>query len=299
MTHSIDQAIFDVAKALEVPVLILALLALAAVIIELGAFAVEIQTRRRRRFGLLAQTARTAWDELARGEREEAANTLSRVGWSATMTRTLTVIADSAGLPGADTRIAKALADFDFEAERRLGRTRLLVRAGPALGLMGTLIPLSPALDGLANGKVNELSQNLRVAFSVTVLGLLVGAVAFGLSLYRDRLYGHDLSDLEYVAAVLTSDQPPVVPPPPPVVAAPAPAPVAAPAPVTAPAPAPTTTPAATSPTATPPPATPPPLPPAAPADGQPTDPTPTVALPPLAPPSQVTPPPLPEPTDR
>ena len=31
---------------------------------------------------------------------------------------------------------------------RRLERTRLLVRAGPALGLMGTLIPLSPALSG-------------------------------------------------------------------------------------------------------------------------------------------------------
>jgi len=84
-----------------------------------------------------------------------------------------------------------------------LERTRLLVRAGPALGLMGTLIPLSPALAGLANGNVDELSSNLRIAFSVTVLGLLVGAVAFGLSLVRDRLYGQDLSDLQYVAARL------------------------------------------------------------------------------------------------
>ena len=37
----------------------------------------------------------------------------------------------------------------------------------------------------------------------MTVLGLLVGAVAFGLSLVRDRLYGQDLSDLQYVAARL------------------------------------------------------------------------------------------------
>ena len=44
--------------------------------------------------------------------------------------------------------------------------------------------------------------------FSVTVLGLLVGAIAFALSLYRDRMYGQDLSDLEYVAAVLTDEQP-------------------------------------------------------------------------------------------
>ncbi len=108
------------------------------------------------------------------------------------------------GEPGADNRIAKDLADFDFGRQRRLERTRLLVRAGPALGLMGTLIPLAPALDGLAKGDVNALTENLRVAFSVTVLGLLIGAVAFGLSLVRDRIYGQDYSDLEYIAAVLT-----------------------------------------------------------------------------------------------
>jgi biopolymer transport protein ExbB/TolQ len=79
----------------------------------------------------------------------------------------------------------------------------MLVRFGPALGLMGTLIPLSPALDGLAKGDVSQLSENLRVAFSVTVLGLLIGALAFSISLVRDRLYAQDLSDLEYVVSQL------------------------------------------------------------------------------------------------
>ena len=112
-----------------------------------------------------------------------------------------------AGKPGAEPRMAKSLADFDLRSLQRLERTRLLVRAGPALGLMGTLIPLSPALSGLARGDVTRLTDNLRVAFSVTVLGLLVGALAFGISLVRDRLYAQDLSDLEFVAAVL--EEPP------------------------------------------------------------------------------------------
>lgn len=210
MTHAIDQAIFDVAKVLEVPVLILALAALAAVIIESGAFGVELRIRRRRHFAALAASAKAAREQLDRGNRGDAAETVADIAWSAPMSAALRDIVDVAGTPGADTRIAKSLADFDWEAQRRLGRTRLLVRAGPALGLMGTLIPLSPALDGLANGKVSELSHNLRVAFSVTVLGLLVGAIAYGLSLYRDRIYGQDLSDLEYVAAVLTDDAQPV-----------------------------------------------------------------------------------------
>jgi biopolymer transport protein ExbB/TolQ len=209
VTHAIEQAIFDVSRSLEVPVLILALLALAAVIVEIGGFAVELQSRRRRHFPTLSAAAAGARESVDSGNRDAAATGLGAVAWSATMAATLHTIAAQAGMAGADTRLAKALADFDFDSQRRLARTRLLVRAGPALGLMGTLIPLSPALDGLAHGNVNQLSQNLRVAFSVTVLGLLIGAIAFGLSLYRDRIYGQDLSDLEYVAAVLTDDTAP------------------------------------------------------------------------------------------
>ena len=125
------------------------------------------------------------------------------------MADTLTFIVDNAHTEHGEHQLNKALADFDFDSQRRLGRTRMLVRAGPALGLMGTLIPLSPALTGLAHGNTSELSKDLRVAFSVTVVGLLIGAVAFGLSLSRDRMYGQDLSDLQYLAAVLSDPEAP------------------------------------------------------------------------------------------
>ena len=203
--HDVDNVIFRVAEALEVPVLLLALVALAAVIVEFGAFAIELHVRRRRRFEALESAVNEARKAVATGNRVAATQALRQVAWSAAMAEALDVIADHAGLPAGETRIAKALADFDYRSERRLERTRLLVRAGPALGLMGTLIPLSPALTGLAQGNVARLSENLRVAFSVTVLGLLVGAIAFGLSLVRARIYGQDLSDLEYAAAVMTA----------------------------------------------------------------------------------------------
>ncbi len=203
-THSIDEAIFHVASVLQVPVLILALLALAVVIYELGSYGVEICGRRRRRFTALAAGAEAARQALAGGDRAAAAAAVSELPRSPAMARTLAFIVEHARTDGGDHQLNKALADFDFDAQRRLARTRMLVRAGPALGLMGTLIPLSPALTGLANGNTSALSQNLRVAFSVTVVGLLIGAVAFGLSLSRDRLYGQDLSDLEYVAAIVS-----------------------------------------------------------------------------------------------
>ncbi|MGB0093843.1 MAG: MotA/TolQ/ExbB proton channel family protein [Solirubrobacteraceae bacterium] len=202
-THGIDNAIFHVADVLEVPVLLAALLALAVVIFELGMFIVEVRARWGRKVDLEDAAADTRKALLA-NDLVGASRAAAPVARSGPMSQALAVIVSHARIPGGDHRLSKALADFDFDAQRRLARTRLLVRAGPALGLMGTLIPLSPALTGLAQGNVARLSSNLRVAFSVTVLGLLVGAVAFGLSLYRDRMYGQDLSDLEYFTAVVS-----------------------------------------------------------------------------------------------
>ena len=56
-TRDIDQAIFHIASALQVPVLIFALLALALVIYELGGFLVELRARRGRRFSALTGSA--------------------------------------------------------------------------------------------------------------------------------------------------------------------------------------------------------------------------------------------------
>jgi biopolymer transport protein ExbB/TolQ len=207
-TRSIDQAIFDIANALEVPVLILALLALAVVIYELGSYLVELSKRRRRSFATLQSGAEHAREALLENNRAAAATAVHDIPRSPAMARTLSFIIAHARTDGSDHQVNKALADFDFDGQRRLARTRLLVRAGPALGLMGTLIPLSPALTGLAAGNTAQLSHDLRLAFSVTVVGLLIGAVAFGLSLSRDRMYSQDLSDLQYLAAVISDPRP-------------------------------------------------------------------------------------------
>jgi biopolymer transport protein ExbB/TolQ len=177
-------------------------LALAVVLVELGGFLAELARRRRRDFNRLERAVGAAQGRLAEKDNNGALAALGPVSWSTAMERTIGHLVAEVGH---DDRLAKRLADFDFGSLRRLERTRMLVRAGPALGLMGTLIPLSPALAGLAAGNVQKLSDNLRVAFSVTVLGLLVGALAYGISLVRDRLYGQDLSDLEYIASTLAA----------------------------------------------------------------------------------------------
>jgi biopolymer transport protein ExbB/TolQ len=200
----IEDVLFHIANALRVPVFIAAGAALAFLLFDLGAFFIEL-TRRGRRGRMAEVEMATASARSALGETDPASakRALLPLASSAQMADALVEFVGNHNRPGAADRRAKALADFDLTSLRKLERTRMLVRFGPALGLMGTLIPLSPALDGLAKGDVTKLSENLRVAFSVTVLGLLIGAVAFAISLVRDRLYAQDLSDLEYVVAQL------------------------------------------------------------------------------------------------
>lgn len=198
---SIEDVVFDAANALRIPVLVLALLALAVVLVELGALAAELLRRRRHDDAALEQAAGSAAAALAAGDRAAAQTALRGVVSGERMQRAVDRLLRQAAAPAGGNALAKTLADYDLESLRRLERTRLLVRAGPALGLMGTLIPLSPALAGLASGNITQLTDNLRVAFSVTVLGLMIGAIAFGISLVRDRLYAQDLSDLEFLAA--------------------------------------------------------------------------------------------------
>lgn len=200
----IEDVLFHIANALRVPVFIAAGAALAFLLFDVGAFAIEL-TRRGRRGRLEEVEMATASARSALGENDpvSAQRALLPLASSAQMADTLIEVVGHLNRPSSADRRAKALADFDLTSLRKLERSRMLVRFGPALGLMGTLIPLSPALDGLAKGDVTKLSENLRVAFSVTVLGLLIGAVAFAISLVRDRLYAQDLSDLEYVVAQL------------------------------------------------------------------------------------------------
>jgi biopolymer transport protein ExbB/TolQ len=203
---SIEQILFDVSEALRWPVLILALLTLVLAIVELGALAVELRRRRHRSVWALEQAVDECRAHLGAGQGSAALAALLPLAHNRAMEEALSGILEQVGRADAETRISKRLAEYDYLSLRRLERTRILVRFGPALGLMGTLIPLSPALAGLADGDIATLTENLRVAFGVTVAGLLVGAIAFTISLVRDRLYAQDYSDVEYVAASLTAN---------------------------------------------------------------------------------------------
>ncbi len=186
----LGDALSHVAIALRVPVLIAAVVVLLLCALELGRFAVECWRRRRNRHFDLGEVLAKALADPA------------HAGHYAAFARnpiTERAVLAIAGTPPAERGVATehALVDYELAVERSLDRTRLLVRAGPAIGLMGTLIPLIPGLAALSGGNVSTLANDLRDAFGATVVGLLVGTVAFALTLARTRMYTEDLAGLE------------------------------------------------------------------------------------------------------
>ncbi len=100
-------------------------------------------------------------------------------------------------------RLQKLLQTCDEEMTKRLEKTRTAVRIGPILGLMGTLIPMGPALLALTQGDIHTLATSLIFAFGTTVLGLLVGGVAYVITTVRQHWYDKDMNDMRYICEML------------------------------------------------------------------------------------------------
>jgi biopolymer transport protein ExbB/TolQ len=105
---------------------------------------------------------------------------------------------------GDQTAVNQVLARIEHDVADSVARHTFITRVSPMLGLMGTLIPLGPALSGLSSGDMSALGSNLVVAFTATVVGLLISGVAYGVGLLRRVWYSRDLTDLEFIATRLT-----------------------------------------------------------------------------------------------
>ena len=97
----------------------------------------------------------------------------------------------------------RLLADFEIGADKDLATSKTLGKMGPMLGLMGTLIPMGPALVGLSTGDIASMAYNMQVAFATTVVGLFAAAIGFITGQVKQRWYLKEMTDLEFVAELL------------------------------------------------------------------------------------------------
>ncbi len=99
--------------------------------------------------------------------------------------------------------IQRLLAEYEIEADKDLTTSKMLAKLGPMMGLMGTLIPMGPALAGLASGDIDSMARNMQVAFATTVTGLVAAAIGYVTQQIKQRWYLQDITNLEYLYEIL------------------------------------------------------------------------------------------------
>jgi len=99
------------------------------------------------------------------------------------------------------------ISNFENEAEKDTSLSKLLAKMGPVLGLIGTLIAMSPALVGLSTGDISGMAYNMQVVFATTVVGLVVSAVGLVTLQFKQRWYTKDVNNLDYVSRILTEKE--------------------------------------------------------------------------------------------
>ena len=97
----------------------------------------------------------------------------------------------------------KLLSEFEIYADKDMAWPRYLAKLGPMLGLMGTLIPMGPALVGLSTGDIGSMAYNMQVAFATTVVGMVSAAIGYFTEQVKQRWYLRDLTALQYLSDVL------------------------------------------------------------------------------------------------
>jgi biopolymer transport protein ExbB/TolQ len=92
--------------------------------------------------------------------------------------------------------------ELDLFAHKLLEPERLASRIAPMLGLVGTMIPMGPALKSLSDGNLAQVSGSLTVAFSAVILALIAASITYWVANVRRRWLAEELVTLQQRKAV-------------------------------------------------------------------------------------------------
>jgi biopolymer transport protein ExbB/TolQ len=100
------------------------------------------------------------------------------------------------------TRPEASLDELDLKAHKMLETARLASRIAPMLGLVGTMIPMGPALKSLADGNLAQVSGSLTVAFSVVIIALIAASLTYWISNVRRRWLAEEMLEIQTARGV-------------------------------------------------------------------------------------------------
>ncbi len=103
-------------------------------------------------------------------------------------------------------KIENLLQQSESFLEKELNKIKMIVRVGPSIGLMGTLIPMGTGLAGLTQGDMTQLSSSLILAFTTTVVGIALGVTAYFFSMVKQTWLNWDYRCLALITEAMTKN---------------------------------------------------------------------------------------------
>ena len=190
----ISDVLYWISTGLLVPVIVLLILFFLRALLLIGSFFGQYLTMRKNERFLKEKMDNLTAEGLAEFE-----STLPEKSNSLVMVYLHKIIKSKDSM----AHVQRLVSDFEVAADKDLGISKTMTKMGPMLGLMGTLIPMGPALVGLAAGDIASMAYNMQVAFATTVVGLFVSATGFVTQQIKQRWYLQDLINLEFYTELL------------------------------------------------------------------------------------------------
>jgi biopolymer transport protein ExbB/TolQ len=104
-----------------------------------------------------------------------------------------------------DVEMELLLQTHEHQQLIKLDKIRFVIKLGPALGLMGTLIPMGISLAALASGNIPSMASSMVTAFTATVAGLGCSVVAYLIALIREQWLRADFAVMRHQAELAAS----------------------------------------------------------------------------------------------
>jgi biopolymer transport protein ExbB/TolQ len=193
MLTMLENGLFALGQVLRAPVMALLWVGIFAVLFASGAALMELVARRRERQGFDLE----AW-------LRQGAVLDSQVERVRRLPQPLRELLDEVRSARGESLADGALENLLLEREERLRRSlnlpRALVKVGPSLGLLGTLIPMGTSLASLASGNLEAMAGQMVVAFTTTIIGLAIGTLAYVIATVRQGWLNEAVREQRYLA---------------------------------------------------------------------------------------------------
>ena len=191
---TLENGLFALSQVLRLPVIVLLWVCVLSAFFLAGGCVAEYLTRRRERRGFDLDRWLDQGPVLS-------ADTARLEQLPATLLSLVSAVTGRLGDPGfRHGGLERVLLEHEATVERRLNGSRLLVRVGPSLGLLGTLIPMGAALASLTAGDLEAMASQMVVAFTTTVIGLATGTAAFAVLVARRGWVAETVLELRFLA---------------------------------------------------------------------------------------------------